>query len=90
MKLLIRKVSRTESDVEVITNRELLPEWSGSNVPTAERKISFRQEAASIIIVAVGYNCYFTHTIIILFYNFSQPERSKGDGNFCPPDAVFD
>lgn len=27
------------------------PEWSGSNVPTAERKISFRQEAASIIIV---------------------------------------
>ena len=27
------------------------PEWSGSNVPTAERKISFLQEAASIIIV---------------------------------------
>ena len=51
MKLLIRKVSRTESDVVVITSREPLPEWSGLNVPTAERKISFRQEAASIIIV---------------------------------------
>ena len=51
MKLLIRKVSRTESDVVVITSQEPLPEWSGSNVPTAERKISFRQEAASIIIV---------------------------------------
>ena len=51
MKLLIRKVSRTESDVVVITSPEPLPEWSGSNVPTAERKISFRQEAASIIIV---------------------------------------
>ena len=51
MKLLILKESQTESGVEVITSRELLPEWSGSNVLTAERKISFRQEAASIIIV---------------------------------------
>ena len=46
-----RQESQTESGVEVITNRELLPEWSGSNVLTAGRKTLFRQEAASIIIV---------------------------------------